>query len=104
MKKQYRILIPSNYNDGTDIPWTVTEHVQKELLNTFGGFTITPNLIGGWLDKGITYCDRMNAYDIASDSANLVRIAARTIGAELCQHAMYVEFPNSIVEIIDIPA
>lgn len=98
--KEARIIMPITPN--------LSAHVtmQRSLLDTFGGYTLTQGL-GAWKDEsGTLVKDQVMIYDIACDENRdrvydqLFEIAMKA-GRALGQKAVYIRYPAGKVEIAD---
>ena len=50
-RTRFTVHVPSVLNDGSSVPAEVLDELQEHAVNTFGGYTLHPDLRGGWLDK-----------------------------------------------------
>jgi hypothetical protein len=48
---RFTVHVPSILNDGSTVPTEVLNALQEHAVNTFGGYTLHPDLRGGWLDE-----------------------------------------------------
>lgn len=48
---RFTVHVPSLLNDGSIVPAEVLDELQEHAINTFGGYTLHPDLRGGWLGK-----------------------------------------------------
>jgi hypothetical protein len=72
--KEYDIYIPLKYNDGTPVEPRKFQHLQRLLLDRFGGLTFFPQPNEGfWTAGGVTYRDEIVIYRIVTDKTRGVK-------------------------------
>ena len=85
------ITIPRHYNDGREVPADVTSGIESEILDVFGGFTVTESR-GAWRDGDTVYVEPVGVYtcDSDADESGAVERIAETVAELLSQEAVYV--------------
>lgn len=49
--KRIEVYVPTTLNNGNAVPVRVLRTIQERVMNAFGGYTLHPDLRGGWLDE-----------------------------------------------------
>jgi hypothetical protein len=102
-KLKYTILIPLNYNDGSEVPDTVRNEIYDRLYAFAEGYTLAATVTGAYRSKdGSKQVDRSTEIWIAIDQdqeAELKQIVAE-IGSRLQQEAIYLERTGGTIEFI----
>lgn len=92
-------------NEGRDLS-PVHENLQWVLCKVAGGFTMSGNQTGGWLnpDTGAVQIEPVNVYRVAfdGDAAPLLSLA-RQFGVACEQHSVYVEIDGAPM-VLDLGA
>lgn len=66
---EVQVLIPNVSNDGVAFSAEHFAKFEDAILASFGGYSVLPaEIIGAWLDAGVTYRDRSRVYAIAIPS------------------------------------
>ncbi|MEX0783795.1 MAG: hypothetical protein WD557_14215 [Dehalococcoidia bacterium] len=88
------VLVPTYDNRGEPFGPDVFRDFEARLLSRFGGYTRATDLVGEWVDSGVTYRDHSRQYRVALGSwralpafLDLVDWARLTFE----QEAMYIE-------------
>jgi hypothetical protein len=103
MRNVYVFNLPVADNMGREIP-AIHHALKGALCRAFGGFTMTPNLEGGWIDpaSGDLYLERVNSYRVGTDSEPDAFIAICSHYARLAdQLAAYFEV-NGAPRVVEL--
>jgi hypothetical protein len=91
---RFTTLIPTTWNDGTEVEPKVLSGLIDRLWRPFGGGTEEGWVTGHWVDDdGTEYTDRCIKLSIECDRGRLQEAirAVRRVGRKLGQKAMYFE-------------
>ena len=98
---KFSVMIPQNYNDGSEVSGTVLEGLYRLFWSKFGGCTIDAASDGYWWGEAKhaamkLYVDkvrRLTVYVESNSRANLdyARLITRKVGVVLNQECMYFE-------------
>jgi hypothetical protein len=59
-QREYMILLPLTFNDGSTVPPKLILQTRDELVAHFGGATLDPGSVAGiWVSKGRTFTDEL---------------------------------------------
>ena len=97
------ILLPTTYNDGAVIPFTVLQGILKEVDRKFDGHSIDGHVDGTYkMDDGSFVSDRSIKVWIAVDPMKVddLKILAARIAGTLKQESIYFEVTDAEVEFI----
>src|SRR6266480_7528471 len=100
-----RFNVPLTDNEGQSIDPQVIVVLHRELLGSFGGFTIHPTSQGRWQSRaGRSYQEEVIVYEAAvpKEKIAVLRDVVCRLGRRLGQLAMYFDAPSPSVEIIDL--
>ena len=82
--KEYDILVPLFYNDGTPVEETKLQDLQRRLIEQFEGLTFFPQPNQGfWKSAGVLYRDEIVVYRVISGNARTARRFLKMFKAEL---------------------
>ena len=103
MKKKCIILLPLEYNDGTEVPREVINKIMREIDEVFDG-----HAVAGTADGTYRMADGNMKSDISSmvwiavdpDKLDILRKMAGRFARTLKQETIYFEVTDSIVEFI----
>src|SRR5260370_21211464 len=103
MAKKAILLIPLTYNDGTQVPEEVLDGIYEALFDLSGGHTSAGTVRGAYRMKdGTKQSDLLQQVWVAYEEADEVKL--RELVADFCallgQEAMYLEFTDSVIELI----
>jgi hypothetical protein len=103
MPKKAILLIPLTYNDGSRVPEEVLDEIYEALFALSGGHTSAGTVRGAYrMEDGTRQTDILEqawvAYEDATKPA-LCELVAKFC-AMLGQEAMYLEFTDSVIELI----
>lgn len=103
MAKKAILLIPLTYNDGSQIPQDVLDEIYEALFVLSGGHTSTGTVRGAYRMKdGTKQTDVLEQVWVACEEAD--KPALRQLVAKFCtmlgQEAIYLEFTESVIELI----
>jgi hypothetical protein len=106
---KFTTLIPTRFNDGSDVPQDQLDRLMDELAAEFGGCSEEGLTKGQWIDPtdAVRYRDESVRVSVNCDRIMLesAREAVIRIGKELQQRAMYFEVRDyDGVQILEIPA
>ncbi len=104
-KQKYILLVPLNYNDGSEVPQEVRDRIYDEILDLAGGYYTAGIGQGAYrMKSGTKQVDRCAEMWILVDEQNvaeLKQMVARFADL-LDQESMYLEFAGSTtVEFIE---
>ena len=89
--KEYRLLIPFHFNDGTIVPDEIWRGTQREMAARFNGWTRGSTVHGEWKDEnGRTILDISRQYFIASDSPGQMTEFCQWLCEQHKQECIYV--------------
>lgn len=91
---KYVLLVPLNYNDGSDVPKDVLDEVYNSIYELAGGYYIAGTGVGAYrMDSGEKAIDRCAQVWIVVDESDVIELKAvvRRIGRLLGQESMYLE-------------
>jgi hypothetical protein len=72
--KRYEILLPLNYNDGTEIEKEKFDLTNEDLVIKFGAVTFDSIVASGhWLYKGVLYKDQLIRFRIDTEDSKEAR-------------------------------
>jgi hypothetical protein len=103
--REATLIMPAADNHGNSLSGLL-QNLGGSLIETFGGFTVTPGH-GGWrADNGREFLEPVHVFTVAMDlddenNARLRHIA-ESFGRAGNQLSVYVRFASGEVEIIDI--
>jgi hypothetical protein len=103
MAKKAIILVPLTYNDGSRVPQDILDGIFEALFVVSGGHTLAGTVRGAYRMKdGSKQTDVLEQVWVGYEEAD--RSALRELVAQFCsqlgQETMYLEFTNSIIELI----
>jgi len=102
-KTKFTLLLPLNYNDGSEVPETLLHGMCNELFDLAGGYGLPGTVTGAYRMKdGTKQVDRSMIIWVAveeSDEAELRQLVAK-FAAELRQEVLYLERTGGTVEFI----
>ena len=106
MPKKAILLIPLTYNDGSHVPEEVLDEIYEALFTLSGGHTSAGTVRGAFrMRDGTKQTDILEQVWVAyeeTDEGALRELVARFC-ALLGQEAMYLEFTDSVIELISPP-
>jgi hypothetical protein len=87
---EYTILVPTAFNDGTEIPPGILADIRTRALDLFGGLTIAAPVRGLWQHPDGHLCDEtMVPFLVATEHPYAVTLFAETVAALCHQEAVY---------------
>jgi hypothetical protein len=103
MAKKAILLIPLTYNDGSRVPQEILEGIYEALFVLSGGHTSTGTVRGAYRMKdGTKQTDTLEQVWVAYEEPD--KPALRELVGRFCsllgQETMYVEFTDSVIELI----
>ena len=103
MVKKAILLIPVTYNDGSRVPVEVLDEIYEALFALSGGHTSAGMVRGAYRMKdGTKQTDILEQVWVAYEDA--AKPALRDLMARFCtmlgQESMYLEFTDSVIELI----
>jgi len=103
MAKKAILLIPLTYNDGSQVPQEVLNGIFEALFVLSGGYTAAGTVRGAYRMKdGAKQTDVLEQVWVAYEDAD--KPALRELVARVCtvlgQETMYLEFADSVIELI----
>jgi hypothetical protein len=103
MAKKAVILIPLTYNDGSRVPQEVLDGIFEKLFVLNGGYTVAGTVRGAYRMKdGTKQSDVLEQVWVAYEEAD--KPSLRELVARFCsvlgQETMYLEFTDSVIELI----
>jgi hypothetical protein len=103
MAKKAILLIPLTYNDGSRVPEEVLDEIFEALFTLSGGHTLAGTVRGAYrMNDGTKQTDILEQVWVAYEDA--AKPALRELVATFCtmlgQEAMYLEFTDSVIELI----
>jgi hypothetical protein len=103
MLKKAILLIPLSYNDGTRVPQEILDGIFEALFVLCGGHTLTGTVRGAYRMKdGTKQTDALEQVWVAYNDQD--ELALRELVARFCsmlgQESMYLEFTDSVIELI----
>ncbi len=101
--KKYIILLPTCYNDGTEVPEDVINGIKREIDETFDGHAMGPPVEGTYrMADGSLADDVCLQVWVALDEKNegILREMVKVFAGRLKQESIYFEATNSKVEFI----
>jgi hypothetical protein len=103
MARKAILLIPLTYNDGSSIPQEVLDEIYEALFVLSGGHTSSGTVRGAYRMKdGTKQTDILEQVWVAYEEAD--KQSLRELVAQFCsklgQEAMYLEFTDSVIELI----
>lgn len=103
MTKKAILLIPLTYNDGSHVPQEVLDEIYEALFVLSGGHTSTGTVRGAYRMKdGSKQTEVLEQVWVAYEEADKQEL--RELVARFCtllgQEAMYLEFTDSVIELI----
>jgi hypothetical protein len=103
MLRKAILLIPLTYNDGTRVPQEILDAIYEELFVLSGGHTSTGVVRGAYRMKdGTKQTDILEQVWVAYNDDD--QPALRELVAKFCsmlgQESMYLEFTESVIELI----
>ena len=100
---KYILLLPLNYNDGSEVPQAVTDRICNEIMKIAQGYTLAGTVTGAYRMKdGSTQIDRSTEVWIGIE-ASKEKEFKRLVGIfayRLRQEALYLECCGSTIEYI----
>jgi hypothetical protein len=103
MTKKAILLVPLTYNDGSHVPQEVLDEIYEALFVLSGGHTSAGTVHGAYrMADGSKQTEVLEQVWVACDEVN--RQELRELVARFCtllgQEAMYLEFTDSVIELI----
>jgi hypothetical protein len=103
MAKKAILLVPLTYNDGSRIPAAVLDEIYEELFVLSGGHTSAGTVKGAYRMKdGSKQTDVLEQVWVAYEEEDkpVLREVVSRFCSLLGQEAMYLEFTDSVIELI----
>ena len=103
MAKKAILLIPLTYNDGSRVPQEVLDEIYETLFVLSGGHTSAGTVQGAYRMKdGTKQTDILEQVWVACDEDDkpVLRELVGKFCALLNQESMYLEFTDSVIELI----
>ena len=102
-KMKYTLLLPLNYNDGSEVPKAILDGMCQEIMLLAGGYSLPGNVTGAYRMKdGSNQMDRSMMVWVGideSDEGELRRIVGR-FAHQLNQEVLYFERTGGTIEFI----
>lgn len=102
---KFAVLIPMSRNDGSAVTGSEWFGILEKFLVAFGGYTIEGETEGRWkADDGTIYDDRCKRLMVVAEESRKAEFLTivKDVGRQLGQLAMFTEFSEPNVEILDI--
>lgn len=102
-KAKYVLLLPKNFNDGTDVPDSVVDAMCDEIMEIADGWTMAGVVVGAYRMKdGSKKMDRSTVVWIGVDEARLeaLRTLVGRFARRLGQETLYFERTGGTIEFI----
>ncbi|WP_417383682.1 hypothetical protein [Gimesia sp.] len=102
-KVKYVLLLPVNYNDGSEVPEQVRNEILDQIYILAGGYRVDGEGEGAYrMQNGTKQVDRSIAVWIVVDEDDIPELKnlAGEIAAKLEQETIYLEHTGSTVEFI----
>jgi len=102
--KKCLLLLPTSYNDGTEVPPDVVADILRRIFKAFGFYTVD-----GYCDGAYTMSDGTMARDkslkvwvaVAHDRVKELRNLARVFAGVLKQEKLWFEVTDAEVDLLD---
>lgn len=104
--KKCLLLLPTAYNDGTEIPPNVLVGILNGLYDAFGGYTVDGTCDGVYkMSDGSKARDKSLKIWVAADTNKLdeLREVAQGIAGTLKQESLWFEVTDAEVEFLEPP-
>lgn len=103
MNAKYLLLVPTKFNDGTDVPPSVFACLDEQLFAKFHGFTVDGTVKGAYrMEDGSKAIDHSVVYWIVlrEGQEDVLRSLVADLAKELGQESMYMEKTGSTVDFV----
>ncbi|MGC4005749.1 MAG: hypothetical protein QM811_22565 [Pirellulales bacterium] len=102
--KKVTTLLPTTFNDGSEVPQETMQNILQSLWDTFGGLTVEGMVEGHWIDQADNqhYQDRSLKVTILMEPEKLetAKAMVREIRETLKQVCMYFEVNDVDFELL----
>lgn len=98
------VLVPTNRNDGSKVPRSELREILMRMTLAFDAASVESEGFGMWSHEGQIYEDNWQRMMVVTDSSRKEEFLTmvQSIGKQLGQLAMFVEFSEPEVTILDI--
>lgn len=98
---EYTMLVPCRLNDGKKVSRKKFDWLEKNMLQSFGGFTNTGTVQGSWInEEGRLFRDKNRRYAVACNDITTVEELAKIVARKWEQEAIYIAQTATNVEFI----